>query len=324
MAAKVYYEEIDVLKGIAILGIVFLHGLISPIDINGNLGLYGDIIRSFPLYLFFAISGFFFFPSANSTWREFLIKKGKRLLIPMLFFHLIIIALDGIKQYATGGGVNGILTNGITSIIQGRHYWYLYSLFILLCLNKLFGKYLWVLALVLLPVDYLSLLQIPCKPIPAAIHFNFFFFCGVMFSKWYGQWKNRVIGKQTLYAIITGALLILCTLLFMTRLYEIRIIGKLVLPLLEISFIWITALLANYLFKRNSNVLVHFGRYSLQYYCNHVPIMAACYLFVGKLLSFTASYVLTYLILVAITIICSFCILEVEKKLTKFRVLFGI
>ena len=92
MGAKIYYQEVDILKGIAILGIILLHGLInSPVDINGNLGLYGDIVRSFPLYLFFTVSGFFFYPSANSSWKDFLIKKSKRLLIPMLFFHFIII-----------------------------------------------------------------------------------------------------------------------------------------------------------------------------------------------------------------------------------------
>lgn len=325
MAAKVYYEEVDVLKGIAILGIILLHGLISsPVDIGGNLGVYGDVVRSFPLYLFFTISGFFFYPSANTTWKEFLIKKGKRLLIPMLFFHILIIVLDGIKQYATGGGANGILANGVASIIEGRHYWYLYSLFILLCANKLFGKYIWVLALLLLPIDYFSLIQVSCKPIPLAIHFNFFFFCGVMLSKCYGQWKESILNHKTIYCLVALVLLMVSGVLFATGMYEIRIVGKFFLPLVEIPLLWISVLLIESIRNTKSRMMVNFGHYSLQYYCNHVPIMAACYLFISKVQSISGSFVITYVILVAITILISYLALLIEKKLTKLHILFGL
>ena len=324
MAVKVYYEEVDALKGVAILGIVLLHGLISsPIDINGGLGVYGNIVRSFPLYLFFTISGFFFYPSANTTWKEFLIKKSKRLLIPMFFFHSVIIILETIKRYITGGGLDGCFLQGFESIILGKHYWYLYSLFILLVVNKFadslkYGKL--VVALVLLAVDLLFDIQTPCLPINRAIHFNLFFYIGVCLSEKYNSLKLFVGTNKKLVVVLVLILFVMIFFLFATN-HACIVLNGYVLPLLEVVFLWLFVLLWN---NCNNGLLIHFGKYSLQYYCNHVPIMSLGYLFVGQVYEVLNSFVLTYTILVLYTIVFSFFALAVEKKPKRLHLLFGL
>ena len=80
--SKARFEFIDLAKGFCILLVAFFHivGRIFPDSVNGTLA-------SFRMPLYFILSGMFF--SRYGGFKEFVIKKVNRLLIPFLFCWLV-------------------------------------------------------------------------------------------------------------------------------------------------------------------------------------------------------------------------------------------
>lgn len=61
MTEKTYYQEIDIVKGIAILLVILGHSFCShPLNLAEKLPLLGEVVRSFQMPLFFVASGFLF------------------------------------------------------------------------------------------------------------------------------------------------------------------------------------------------------------------------------------------------------------------------
>lgn len=85
-----YYSEIDILKGVAILTVVLEHAFavkyINLSDIGWCFHTV-EVIKSFNMQLFFAISGFLFANSKQNDIRKALKWKFDRLLVPMLFLR---------------------------------------------------------------------------------------------------------------------------------------------------------------------------------------------------------------------------------------------
>ena len=75
-------EYIDLAKGLCILLVVYFHAA-SFVSVSSGLD---EMMRSFRMPLYFFLSGFFFKP--YGSFREFLIRKTNRLLIPFAFFYL--------------------------------------------------------------------------------------------------------------------------------------------------------------------------------------------------------------------------------------------
>lgn len=81
-------RQLDMLRGLAILIVVFGHSLQANIDSGYNSIWY--LIRSFQMPLLFAISGYtckYSFPCNNT--RKFMVGKVKRILIPYLAWSSI-------------------------------------------------------------------------------------------------------------------------------------------------------------------------------------------------------------------------------------------
>ena len=87
---KVYYPEIDALKGFTIFLVILGHAIIVfPINLHENatcLWLY-NFIYSFHMPFFFCLSGFLF--SFHEDYRSYLWKKVKRIAVPYLIFNLV-------------------------------------------------------------------------------------------------------------------------------------------------------------------------------------------------------------------------------------------
>ena len=85
---KIYYPEVDTLKGIAILFNIFSHSFCEfPVDIRGHLPLLQFFSASFALGFFFICSGFLF--RDDMSWSQFVKKKGLRIVVPMLVFGYV-------------------------------------------------------------------------------------------------------------------------------------------------------------------------------------------------------------------------------------------
>ena len=104
---KIYYPEVDTLKGIAILFIIFSHSFCEfPVDIRGHLPLLQFFSVSFALGLFFICSGFLF--RDDMSWSQFVKKKGLRIVVPMLVFGYVNVflrlAFTSFTRTKVGGG----------------------------------------------------------------------------------------------------------------------------------------------------------------------------------------------------------------------------
>lgn len=99
MAQKKRIEFIDLAKGICILLVVFSHAG----EDYGN--RFDPALTSFRMPLYFVLSGLFF--KEYSGFAEFLVRKTNKLLIPFLFFYMLIVC---VLAYALnrGGGIQFI------------------------------------------------------------------------------------------------------------------------------------------------------------------------------------------------------------------------
>lgn len=136
-------KNIDILKCIAIIIVVLGHSLIIY---NPNWGLYKTtnnsltceviekIINIIQMPLYFAISGYLFVYAKKQGYKDFIIKKIKRLIIPFVLISLLyLLPIRYLLQY-NNYVENSFLYNVIINIICGKdngHLWFLPSLFII-------------------------------------------------------------------------------------------------------------------------------------------------------------------------------------------------
>ena len=113
-------EDIDVLRGIAILFIVIGHFF------NGY--PFVDYIYIFHVPMFFFISGLCL--NLNMSWRSYFLKKFKSIVIPYIFFGIIIIPSTFI--FMTDLSLYSLLTVVIKYVIQQRYttMWFLSALYV--------------------------------------------------------------------------------------------------------------------------------------------------------------------------------------------------
>lgn len=90
-------EYIDIAKGLTMLMVVFVH---TNAEITSNsllLQQINNFIMSFFMPAFFVYSGMFV---KKEKWDDFFVKKGKTLLIPLLFFYFLGYAFSAIVAHA--------------------------------------------------------------------------------------------------------------------------------------------------------------------------------------------------------------------------------
>lgn len=147
------YKIINI-RAIAILVIVLGHSIIlyseswgiftttvkSPI-----LSLAKDVINTFQLELFFALSGFLFYKSVKKGGGNFISKKAFRLIIP--YFCIAFCWMDPIKVLLSTPGftdkraiISSICNQSFFSSGSTGHLWYLPTLFGIFCLAYIFMK----------------------------------------------------------------------------------------------------------------------------------------------------------------------------------------
>lgn len=141
MSGKKFYEEINTLKGLAIVCVLFCHAIILyPINLLEN-DLWREIFKffgSFPMPLFFLISGYCF--SYKGNYIDFIGKKALRLMLPYVVFGLV----DVIPRQLLSSLVNRPSSIGESlksMLLYGGQYWFLYTLFAVFAIYPL--VYLW-------------------------------------------------------------------------------------------------------------------------------------------------------------------------------------
>lgn len=315
MTTKQYYPEIDVIKGIAILLVILGHSFCSfPMNVGAEFPRLGYLVRSFQMPLFFIASGFLF--SVRGTFGEFLNKKTKRLVIPFFVFAFLAVALKYIfSSFTRSGAVD--LVDGLYDIVQGHHYWFLYSLmWIMVAVRLIKIRY------VLIGLSAVSVALCVTTPIHGigawsigrTIYYFPFFVLGYCLRPAYGRLVTTDLRTQVAIILSLGilyAISVLCKQYSFVALYAVTILGSL-------TTWYFTCLITKH---SRCAVLKHFGKYSLQYYLNHLLIMLPIYYAVNQLIT---PPILQLLTIWSSGVLFSWTMLLIEKKFKFTRFLCGI
>ena len=99
MKERIYW--IDTLKGLLIMLVIMGHRVGN--DFSQTLLMAKVYIYSFHMPLFFFLSGYVFKVKEEDTFLGFLKKKGQKIIVPLVFFSLII-ALFNYTYYGWNNG----------------------------------------------------------------------------------------------------------------------------------------------------------------------------------------------------------------------------
>jgi len=85
--------------------------------------------------MFFLISGVLF--SVKGSWKDFFIKKIRRLMLPWLVFVILSIMLRTFAGAFTHSHVGSIPHELFLAVTTAKYYWFLYALFLMMVMAKL-------------------------------------------------------------------------------------------------------------------------------------------------------------------------------------------
>ncbi len=137
---KIYYENVDILRGFAILLMVLGHAVAKENVMTDSSswcqGIY-KFIYSFHMPLFFIISGFCF--SRYENYGKFLLHKSRYLLVPYFIFNFITMILQRLLPFFT------LVENNLQEEMKqifffGGSIWFVYVLFVIMVIFPLLEK----------------------------------------------------------------------------------------------------------------------------------------------------------------------------------------
>lgn len=274
---KNYFPEIDIVKGIAILLVILGHSICQfPYDLNDSFPKLAYIARSFEMPLFFMASGFLF--SYNSSTKDFFSKKAKRIIIPFFTFATLTVTLRIVFSSITRSGELDIV-DGVVKILTGQFYWFLYTLTLFMIIAHYIRN-----AYILVCIALASIILYLNTNVENVLVFTMgrffynipFFILGLFIRQHYHKLKPK--NEYTCwicFLLSTGIFAIVVMTKDLSRivdLYMSALFGSLM--------IWNFSIIIS---KWNNSFLKHFGRYSLQYYTNHLIIMLPIFYFAGRL-----------------------------------------
>lgn len=328
---KVYYKEINIVKGVAMLMVIMGHSFCQyPIDLSSTTPeVMQNIIRFAQMPVFFLASGFLY--NRFEPFNSFISKKSKRIILPFIVFSLISIALRIVAApFSHSGRVP--VAELFVDLLCGKIYWFLYALMIIMVVCRLVSqktKYLAFVAILSLFV-YVGVWHADVELIVKRIaYYLLFFILGILLRTHYSH-IYYAISRFAIWLLPVSVVAYVClclpTLLsglsnlFCVNSISYLIIYRYIIPLIGCTAIWTFAILLSRIAK--TSFVEHFGKYSLQYYLNHLLIMLGCYM---TLKYIHCSFPLAlWLFVFLLATIVSWCMLMVEKRYCWLRKLCGL
>lgn len=263
MEKKIYYPELDIVKGIAILVVICAHCIADNLIIPQKLDF---ILHAFSMPLFMMASGFLF--SFKDSWSSFLRKKVFRLVIPYIVFGLITIALRSVGGSIKRGEAS--LGDAFLGLLVGDYYWFLYALFIFMLVCRVFNE--WYLLLAFAITSFIGA-YFYFEPrvsfiVERLVVYPFYFILGIGFKRVYAYYSKYVRKKPFLYSILFTVLFVI-SISHTVQSYDDKHLAQLLGCLM--CWTWSVYIVESRIAKLFSPIK-HFGHYSLQYYLNHLCI----------------------------------------------------
>ena len=196
-----YFDDIDIIKGVAILAVLWNHSFILyPINIHDLPWChYARMINStFFLIAFFLVSGFLFSGKRQSLL-ETVKSKGKRLLIPYLCYCLLNLLSKTIAPGLVNREIVSVWDYAKMVLFFGGELWFLYCLFLIITVFSLIlpkFKYLTSLVLIILflcVLDCSFINRVPREEnyflYTNFVHYSIFFIIGYVLRK-LNNWRS--------------------------------------------------------------------------------------------------------------------------------------
>lgn len=309
------FDEVDILKGIAILFIIALHSFSpNPVNLKVTMPFAYRIVCSFPLQLFFLLSGFLF--KANEGWPTFIKKKALRLGLPFLSFGLMGVGLKYIFAPFTQSGGGNIIHN-LLMMLAGGSGWFIYCLFFIYIINRACYKFRLPVALLLFAIAASGVVNTTLFTIDRIIYYDLFFVAGTYFRMYYDKIQTLIVKKGELILIV--AISLYGILIY--SLPQVFVIDEFVLPILAISGVWTLVYLA--MNTTQFDVLKYFGKYSLQFYLNQICLLPIYY-FGSFVFKTVHSYQIVFFAISLTTVFVTYMMLLLEQRCGKAKVIFGL
>ncbi len=268
---KPYYDELDIIKGIAILTVFYVHSFAtSPINIQANFSEdVQNFIENFNMGLFFFVSGFLF--SLKDSWPEFLKKKVKRILVPYIVFCCLNVAL---RNIFSGFTISQNKENIFEVLINGQHYWFLHTIFLILLAMKCVNgrqKYGIPLFIVIILLSFTPLYKCKVLHVNRFIMFFPYVYIGYLMKLYYVDIKKYLSSW-----LLIAALFVLAITIFHFGKHSKEAIRFAYIPV-SVLYVWGFSIKISEYMPLAKKIFCYFGKYSLQYYLNQMLIMFVAY-----------------------------------------------
>ena len=303
---KERYEELDLMKGIAIILVFLYHSLQLGRSNFINLNNLTEIIfinaYYFMMPLFFIISGFLSNSGKEYSLKKYYISKSKRLLIPYLFINLIdFIPRTLFPQLVNSkfGGIKEVLFYG-TKIT-----WFVYTLFIIFLIFPFIEKFIirkdkyYIFGIFILFINYLGLTEkIELFAINTAVYYFIYFYLGYIIRPFY---------KENIYngILTSNKFFIILSVVFLRLFYKFLLINFFT----KILFVLMSLLFYLNIMKRIKekskiyNLLNFFGLNSLTFYLLDGFIATICRTIILKFISLDKVFICISLLFMIKTLI---------------------
>lgn len=289
-----------------------------PIDIRGNTSQYlQDFIAYAQMPLFFIVSGLLF--SLKTDWDLFLSKKLPRLIIPYMAFSIFAMGLKMVFSSYTHSGAPSI-GEAIVRLFTGGNYWFLYALFVMMTLCRLLNHKALIVISALIAICIEVAIDIQSSIINRICHYIPYFAIGLMSNDFYGNWR-KMSDKKIFGFMMCGFVLYLFALYPTFHFKHSVLLSAYLIPLFGCIGYWGLGTMISRISLKTKYV-TFFGKYSLQYYLNHIPIMLLCY-YAVKFIALQNAYV-QWLAVFVLGICISSIMLWVEMKIKPLAYLSGL
>lgn len=310
-----YYSEITYLKGIAILFVILGHSLTPVLSLDTEINpILRFIIVEPQMSIFFVASGFLF--SEAIDWKAFFGKKIKRLMIPYISFWCIMLFTHSVLAGLTRSGVHSI-GHEIVALFTGGHYWFLYDLLLIMITAKIFRTFKYGLLLLTI-IAVICRLYISDMPTNMWRYFLYtpFFVSGIYMRRHYSTIKTFVVKYRLPIIIFSLIGFAFCYMLEDKEMYLGRVTG---------TIFFLTFCITTPLEKLIGGGILHFGKYSLQYYLNHIQTAMVAIAIVSRMnMDFPYSHYVEWLLIFALMVLFSYIALLIEKRFRILRFITGL
>lgn len=323
-----HIESIDMLKGITIILVVIGHavqGVVSSqhLTINteyNSIFILKQIIYGFHMPLFFIIAGLFINSWIKRSFKEAILQKIFRLMVPYFIWSAITaIAMQFANNYTNNGlGINEFL---LSPIVPFSQYWFLYVLFfihiiyyVLVNIRMCNGKLLFLLV---------SITACLLNPLINNIWIMVFFSIGSYILDFIDlrQFKCNKIILPTIVFLLTNMIYVI--ILYIDN-YILNYYFWFITSIVGSGFIFLVSYYSINKINLIKNILCFFGKKSMEIYCLHLLVLSSIRILLLKFLKMDELWSVVILSGGVTLVICYIIFSRIPYENTKLKLLFGI